>query len=198
MDIRNIFLRTRTLIIHPQQAWQEITFENGSKRDAISEYLLPMAVVVGLSSMVGSLLFADIEDSISIGYVFVNGLISSLIVFLEVFLAGWIITEMTESFDPEVDSNTIFNLVIYSHAPFFIALAITRLFPQLMFLMITGIYSFFVFWLGTSHLLKIDKDKKIIFLFLSSLIMILLFLLLSVIFNSMYSLLLNQFSTVGN
>ena len=74
-------------------------------------------------------------------------------------------------------------------------LMISRLFPQLMFLMITGIYSFFVFWLGIGHLLKIDEDKRIIFLFLSSLIMILLFLLLTVIFNSVYGLLLNQLST---
>ena len=100
MNIRNIYLRTRTLIIHPQQAWQEINFENRSKRTAMFNYLLPMSVIVGLSTMLGSLFFADIEDSISIGYVLVNGIISFLIVFLEVFLAGWLIAEMTESFDP--------------------------------------------------------------------------------------------------
>ncbi|HYW96778.1 MAG TPA: hypothetical protein VE870_14375, partial [Bacteroidales bacterium] len=77
----------------------------------------------------------------------------------------------------------------------FLALTISRLFPQLMFLMVTGIYSFFVFWLGIMSLLKIEEDKRVIFLFLSGLIMILLFLLLTVIFNSIYDLLLNQLST---
>jgi hypothetical protein len=195
MNIRNIYNRTRTLIVRPQQAWQEINFEKRTKREAILEYLLPMSVVIGICTMLGSLFFADIEDSISFGYVLINGVISFLIVFLEVILAGWLITEISESFDAKVDSNMIFSLVIYSHAPFFLALAISRLFPQLLFLMITGIYSFFVFWLGISNLLRIDEDKKIIYLFLSSLIMILLFLLLSVIFNSMYSLLVDQFST---
>ncbi len=196
MKVRNIYIRTRSLLTRPQQAWREIDYEKGHKQDAILDYLLPMSIVVGVSTMLGSLFFASIEDSVSIGYIFVNGLISFLIVFLEAYFAGWLISEMTESFDPSVNSNTIFNLVIYSHAPFFLALAVCRLFPQLMFLMITGIYSFFVFWLGISHLLKIEDDKKLIFLFLSSLIMILIFLMLTVIFNSMYSLLLNQFATI--
>ncbi len=197
MNIKNIYLRTRTLIIRPQQAWREIDFEKRSKRDIIYAYLLPMSVIVGLSTMLGTLFFSDIEDSISVGYVFVNGVISFLIVFLEVFLSGWLIAEMTESFDPGVNSNTIFNLVIYSHAPFFVVLTISRLFPQLMFLMVTGVYTFFVFWMGISHLLRIEEERKIVFLFLSGLIMILLFLLLTVIFNSIYGLLLGQFTTFG-
>ncbi len=198
MNLRNIYIRTRSLLVRPHQAWRDITFENRNKHDVVIQYLLPMSVVIGVSTMLGSLFFADIEDSISIGYIFINGLISFLIVFLEVLFAGWLISEMTESFDPGVNSDSIFSLVIYSHAPFFLALAISRLFPQLMFLMISGIYSFFVFWLGISHLLRIEEDKKVIFLFLSSLIMILLFLLLTVIFNSMYGMLLNQFSVLGN
>lgn len=195
MNIRNIYTRTRALIIRPHQAWQEIHFESRSKSNAITDYLFPMSLIVGFSTMLGLLFFSDIEDSISFGYILVNGVISFLIVFLEVFLSGWLIAEMTESFDNTVDSNIIFNLVIYSHAPFFLALTISRLFPQLMFLMITGIYSFFVFWLGITRLLKIDEDKRIIFLFLSGLIMILLFLLLTVIFNSIYKVLLTQLST---
>ena len=195
MDFRRIYIRTQTLLFHPQQAWREITVEGRKKRGVIFEYLLPMSVIVGVSTVLGSLFFGDIEDTVSIGYVFINGLISFLIVFLEVYFAGWLITEITESFDPKVDSNTVFNLVIYSHAPFFLALMVSRLFPQLMFLMVTGIYSFFVFWLGITHLLKIDEDKRLIFLFISSLLMILIFLLLTVIFNSMYSLLINHFAT---
>ena len=114
------------------------------------------------------------------------------------YIASWLITEVAISFGDHNSSAAIFNLVIYSHAPFFLILSLTKLFPALFFMMILGVYSFYIFWLGMGKLLDIQENKKLVFLLLSSLVMILTFLLLSVVFDSIYNIVLDQFTTVGS
>jgi hypothetical protein len=131
-----------------------------------------------------------VDASFSMAYVFFNGLISFLIIFLEVYLASWLISEVATSFTDEVNMDRIFNLVIYSHAPFLVTLAVTRLFPQLLFIVVLGLYTFYIFWLGIQKMLTIPEDRRMIFFLFSALIMILIFLLLSVIFNNIYGVVL--------
>ncbi len=198
MNLISIYQRTRDLIIKVPPAWDDIIDEAKTRNKVLKDYLIPVSVMIGLASLVGTLLFSNIEDSFSISYVIFNGVISFMIIFLEVYLSGWLIMEVASSFSEKSGSDRIFNLVIYSHAPFFLVLLITKLFPQLLILMILGIYSFYVLWIGIRKIMHIQEDRKIIFLILSSLVMIMLYLLLSVIFNSIYDVVIGQFNTFGS
>jgi hypothetical protein len=94
----------------------------------------------------------------------------------------------------DTTSQRVFNLVIYSHVPFFLVLALTHLFPQLLFLNLFGAYSFFLFWSGIDKMTEIEPENKLPFLLSSSLIMISLFFLLNFIFNNIYDTILGQLS----
>lgn len=198
MTIRNIIEITKDLIISPVLAWKEISVEDMSRTEVILAYLLPMSIIVGLCSLLGTLLFSGIEDSFSFSYVLINGLISFIIIFLEVYLSSWLIWELAISFSSSSDSNRIFSLVIFSHAPFFLILSLYKLFPALLFFLFIGVYSFYLFWLGYDNFSGIEKEKKTIFVVLSGFVMILTFLLVSIIFNSVYVVILDQFTTFGS
>jgi len=148
MSIQKIFNQTKDVIINPLSFWETIFNEHISRREVILNYLFPMSLLIGIASLFGVLFQANIEDTVSIGYVVFNGLISFFIIFLEVYLSAWLIREISLSFESKTGSDEIFNLVIYSHAPFFLTLALYRLFPALFFFLIIGIYSFYIFWLG--------------------------------------------------
>lgn len=195
MNIKKIYQNSRELLIQPNSAWLRISSENEDRRTAILDYLLPFSILVGISSLLGTLVTEGIEDSFSFTYLILTGSISFFIIFLEVYLSAWLITEIAVSFDPETKSRSVFQLVTFSHIPFFLTLAFSLLFPQFLFLNILGAYSFYLFWSGIENLIHLKDDRKLVFMILSSLVMIFVYLLLVVIFNSIYDIVLNQFTT---
>lgn len=172
-----------------------IASENSYRKQIVSEVLLPMAFLVGLTSFLGTIMSGGIEDTLSIGYLVFSGLISFLIFFLEVYLSAWLITEIALSLKSDTNSHAIFNLVIYSHIPFFLTLSVSLLFPELMFINLLGIYSFVLFWKGIDFFTDLKEEGKTVFMAVSSIIMILLYTLLTVVFNKIYDTVLNQFNT---
>lgn len=195
MNFKEIYHRSRALIFQPVTFWPELASEDQTRRKLVLDFLIPFSLLVGLSSLLGTLFQEGIEDSFSIAYLILSGSISFFIIFLEVYLSGWLITEIALSFDPGAKSNPVFNLVIYSHIPFFITLAISLLIPQLLFINLLGVYSFYLYWTGIESFTSMKEDRKTVFLILSILVMILMYLLLTVIFNSIYDVVLNQFTT---
>ncbi len=195
MNFEYLYQRTTNILLNPFETWNEIKTERKSRKDIISGFLLPVSVIIGICSLLGTLFFSKIENSFSFGYVLFNGIISFLVIFLEVYFSCLLIAEITTSFSQETDADAVFALVTYSQTPFFVALAITKLFPQLLFLTILSIYTLYLFWIGIIKLLNVQEDKRIIFLLLSSLVLILIFLLLSVVFNSFYDLVLSRMAS---
>jgi len=178
----------------PGISWPDIASENSYRRKVISELLLPMLVLVGLFSLLGTAFSGGIEDSFSFGYLLFNGFISSLIFFFEVYLSAWLITEIANSFKSETNSHLIFNLVIYSHIPFFLTLSVSLLFPDLIFINLLAAYSFVLFWKGIETFTSMKTERKAVFMILSSLIIVLMYILLTVLFNNIYDTVLNQFT----
>lgn len=197
MNLKLLYSKTHSLFIEPVTIWNRISEERLTRREVVIDYLFPMAVLIGLCATLGMLISEGLFDSFSISYLLLNGIISFFVIFLEVYLSGWLITELGVSFDNTVSSHRVFNLVVYSQAPFYLALAFTRLFPQLFFAIIAGIYSFYLFWNGIEIQTGLHNEKRNLFFVLSSLVMILMFLILSLVFNSIYDSVLNRFSTFG-
>jgi hypothetical protein len=182
-------------MIQPVSVWPELASENKTRRRVVLDFLLPFSVIVGIASLMGTLFQEGIEDSFSIAFLLLTGSISFFIIFFEAYLSGWLITEIAMSFDAGIRSNAIFNLVIYSHIPFFLTLTFSRLVPQLLFLNLLGVYSFYLYWTGIEIFTTLKDDRKPVFMILSILVMILMYLLLTVIFNSIYDVVLSQLTT---
>ncbi len=192
MSIPYLYQRTKSILLSPVGAWEEILAEGLSRRKVIFRFLLPWSLILGFLTFLGVLFYENIYDSNALIFILISGSFSFFIIFLEVYLSGWLITELTGLLGNPSGSDEVFNLVVFSHAPFFIVLSLTHLFPQLMFINAFGIYSFFVFWTGINKLTEIKEENKIPFLLVSSLIMLALFMLLSFTFNSIYETILGQ------
>ncbi|MBE0654104.1 MAG: DUF1282 family protein, partial [Bacteroidales bacterium] len=184
-------------LIYPVTSWIDISADKKPREELLKDFLLPLSLIVGLFSFLGTTFSAGIPDTFSFAYLVLSGMISFLVIFLEVYLSGWLITKIAHTFNKETNSNDIFNLVIFSHVPFFLTLAVSKLFPSLIFINLLGAYSFFLFWNGIDHFITINKENKQIFMVLSVLVMILTYVLLTWIFNSIYNGILIRFATFG-
>jgi hypothetical protein len=74
-------------------------------------------------------------------------------------------------------------------------LAITKLFPSLIFLIVLGLYSALLFYSGSDSMTRVPREKRLQFTLLSALIMIVSFIICSELFTLLYSEILDQFST---
>lgn len=192
MSFPFLYQRTKAILLSPGLAWEEIISDGLSRRKVIFRFLLPWALILGFFTFLGVLFYENIYDPNALTFIFISGSFSFFIIFLEVYISGWIITELTGLLGNSSGSDEVFNLVIFSHTPFFIVLSLTHLFPQLMFINVFGIYSFFVFWTGIDKMTKVKEDNRFPFLIVSSLIMLALFMLLSFTFNNIYDTILEQ------
>lgn len=197
MNLANLYYRNRILIFDPGGAWKRITGEGLTRRNVIMDYLLPMSVLVAICAFLGNLFGGNVRDSSSFSYILINAVFSFLVVFLSVYLSGWLITEVASAFNPDTGPDSIFNLVIYSHAPFFIGLAFIKIFPQLLFVAAIGFYSFYLFWTGIGKLTRINPENRLAFFLASGLIMLMTYTFLTIIFNSVYDVVIEQFVTFG-
>lgn len=195
MSIQKIYELSRLLLINPEKAWLEIARDGMSSREAIIGFLLPFSLLIGISSIAGSLVQEGIQDSFSLGILLLSGVISMFIIFLEVYTASWLVLQLSKSLSGSSDPRSVFKLVIYSHIPFFLTLILSSLFRELLFINLFGLYSFFIFWLGTAKMTELTRENRIILTALAAVIMVLLYLLFTIIFNNFYDLLVNQFTT---
>ncbi|MCK4920639.1 MAG: YIP1 family protein [Bacteroidales bacterium] len=194
MRINEIYLTTINLVKEPLITWGQIYKENKVKAKLINDFLIPMSILIGVTTLFGNIFGGIVQASVSFSYIVASSIISFLLVFLEVYLAGWIIFMVAENFNPSVDSNKIFNLVIYSHTPVFLSMAFVKIFPQLYFVSLIGLYSIYIYWTGIELFSGFKSERKIIFMILSGIVTIVLYLFLSYIFNWIYDALINEFT----
>ena len=86
MNVKKLYQRSRSLMFQPFTAWPEISSEKMIRSQVVLEFLLPMSILVGICSFLGTFFNEGIEDSFSVGYLLLSGFISFIMIFLEVYL----------------------------------------------------------------------------------------------------------------
>ena len=195
MDIKKLYFRTINLLIKPISEFSSIAIDTQNIREVNKSVVVPLSSLVAIAAFIGSL-FVHISSPLhSIIYVFLNAVIVFLIVFTETYLAGKIIAVLGRNINMSNKKESVYTLVVYSQIPFYLVLAFTKLFPSLIFLIILGLYSGYLLYVGTDILLKISSVRKMQFLILSMIIMLALFVTISELFSLLYSEIINLFST---
>jgi hypothetical protein len=104
------------------------------------------------------------------------------------YLSAKIINELTTSFNSKKDLDVTFNSVIYSLTAFYIFMSIAYLLPVSFYqIRFFGFYSVYLFWLGAGSLHNTPTDNKVGFAFVSSLIVLGIYYLLTLIFNIIFN-----------
>lgn len=195
MDIKKLYFRTRKLLIKPGAEFDIIAAEGQNIRQLNKTVVIPFAILVGLCELLGSI-FTHIKSPLdSFIFVFLNALIVFLIVLVQTFSAGQLISLLGKNINISNQKEAVYGLVVYSQIPFYLVLAFIKIFPSLIFLIFLAGYSAYLIYFGIDRLLKISSVRKMQFLILSMIIMITLFVVVSELFTVLYSEILDLFST---
>ncbi len=183
MNFNFVFNRLKNLILNPKTEWEVIELEGHTKEQLINRYALPLMLMVALSSIIGDTIFQS-RLTFSIAAIIFKALFVIGIAYTGMYISAIIITELATSFNSKKDINSCYRLVIYSLSAYFAISVITNLLPFLSELYILGLYSIYLFWVGSTTVLNTPEDNKVGFVVVSNLIIIGVFSILTLILGA--------------
>ncbi len=195
MDIRKLYFRTSNLLIKPIQEFDSISIDNQSIKEINRSVLIPYSILIAICAFFGSV-FTHIGSPLeTVIFVLLNAVIVFFIVYLQSFLGGKLIAILGKNINISNKKESVYALVVYSQIPFYLLLALVKIFPSLIFLIFLSAYSGYLIYVGIDALLKISSVRKTQFLILSMIILIALFITISELFTLLYSEIIDLFST---
>jgi hypothetical protein len=198
MNVRKLYNISRDFITEPRKAWRNPAYTEAGKSVINRSFILPMSFLSACCAVIGALLFAGVGDNYGFWNALVKGLMFFLIVYFEIQFSSFLIKRLGERFNIINTRSRFHVLVGYSHAAFFPALMLWGLFPPLFIVLAAGIYSFRLLSLGSAILKGISAENRNAFVFLSCLIVSVTYLILSLVFNNLYTAYTGSFATFGN
>jgi len=198
MNIQKLYRRSASLITTPGSEWGIIAGEDLTVREIKRKILLPYALVIGIFTFFGTL-FSYLHSPIFTSfYLLINAAIEFIIVYLYTIFSSWILFKLAANIDEANSKRKVFTIVTYSNIPVYVLIAITKLLPTLMVILIASVYSVYLFWKGMPVVLKIPENRKRQFLALSVILNIMVYVILSQILTLLYSAITKEFTTFGS
>jgi hypothetical protein len=158
----NAFARATAILVDPAAAWGGIEKDTGDPAYLLSRYVAVLALIPALSSFVGATLIGVVTPSGVLRADPIDGLFGAIFSYATscaiVLLLGLIIDLLAPLFGGQRDFESAFKLAVYSFTPLWLV-GIFLLLPGLRFLLLTGAYGIYLFWLGAPRLIKVPEQQ---------------------------------------
>lgn len=154
--------RAKAIILTPKEEWPRIALEQTSQGDILKGYVLPLAAIGPIASLIGWQVFGYgvLGFSWKPGLVWSisTALVSFLIAIASVFVLAFIVDLLAPKFDGAANKANAFKLVAYSYTASWLA-GIFGIIPSLAFFSLLGLYSLYLLYTGATPLMKVPQDK---------------------------------------
>jgi len=195
MNLKKLFIRSQNLLINPATEFEAIALEKPSLPAVTRDYTIPVSVIVALFALIGAA-FSNITLPVNAFlYVVINSIIVFLLILTHTYISGKAITLLGKNIHAGDSPSGYYALSAYAQLPFFLVLALVKLLPSLIFLVVLGFYSAVLFNTGSSVMTAVPRAKRLQFTLLSVLIMITSFIICSELYTLLYAEIIEQFST---
>lgn len=189
------------MILSPKSEWEAIRIEPTPSRETISQYVLPLAAIAAIAAFIGYWLIGINAVFIHLGGIrwgLYYGLTSLIRDIIAVIVAGYVVDALAPSFQSEKNINKSMQLVGYAYTPVFIG-GILAVIPALRFIgSLFGLYGIYLWYLGLTPLKGTPDDKRVTYMIVSILVLIVVYLvlgwILGMIFMGLFGLSMPNFS----
>lgn len=179
MNINHIINRIKNIIASPAEEWEIIKGEATSNKELIINYALPLIVLGGISQFIGS------SVHFGIGHSAFATILGFIVPIIGIIIASYVINELAQSFNSRKDLNRAFKLVTYSYTPALVAAIVANLSVFLAFAALFGLYGIYLFWIGISSMMETPEEKKLTYVIVSALIIIVVNIVLGLIIGAL-------------
>ena len=140
----------------PRQTWCDLETDGRSFTQLYEQYAFFLATIPPVAGLIGGVVFRKASIVSSLLYSCSGYLMGLFFLFGATHLAQ----RTSKLFGEPLSLNAAGRLVIFSFVPMFVA-GVFLLIPPISILALSGLSSFYLFYLGISVLTRIEKDKRL-------------------------------------
>lgn len=177
----NIIDRVKNILLTPKTEWDIINGETATPQSLLMSYVLPLAIVASAGTLLKGLLFGG---TTGLMFFIVTAIITFMVHAITYYVIVIIVDMLAPSFDSEKNLGKSAQLVAYSATSSYLGafFSFVPIVGWLIALAGWG-YGIYLMYLGIGPLKKAPEDKKVVYMIVAFLIMILLYFILVAIFS---------------
>ena len=165
-----ILERVKNMLLSPQSTWDEIKAETTTIGQLFQNYLFILAGIPAVAGFIGWLFNGE-----NFFLSFIWGILHYIFSLVAVWAASQLLVLLAPNFQCEVKADEAFALYSYSITPLFLV-SIFMIIPGISFLLLFGIYGFFLLYVGITKLVAPPIEKTTIFTIAAALIISILYI----------------------
>ncbi len=164
---RAVIQRARDMLLKPKESWAAIEGEAETVQSLYVPYVLVLAAIGPLASLIGGQVFGYRALSFSyhppLAGAIVTALLSYGLTLVGVYIVALVIDALAPTFDGQKNRIQALKVAVYSATAGWVA-GIFSLVPGLALLgLLAGLYSLYLLYLGLPRLMKAPEDKAIVY-----------------------------------
>jgi len=156
--------RAKGIILKPVEEWPKIAAETDSQSEILKNYVLPLAAIGPVASLIGGQIFGYGALFVSYRPSIVSSLVTALLSFVltivGVFVLAAIADWLAPKFEGQSNKANAFKLVAYGGTAAWLA-GIFSLVPMLAVFGLLGLYSLYLFYTGVGPMMAVPEAKRI-------------------------------------
>jgi hypothetical protein len=148
----------KEILTNPSKAWETIDSEKKSIIAVRNGFLVPLLILISVSTIAGSLLFTNTK--LSAAYSVLEGVRCFIVFYITVYASALLLKRITKQFNLTISFANSFRLIVYSLTPLLLCQIISRFFESLLFINILSFFGLYIFWTGLEKLINPPADRK--------------------------------------
>jgi hypothetical protein len=157
--------RVQNILMRPQQEWQVIAREPSSVAELYLSYVAPLAAIGPLASVVGLSVIGygspvTARYRVGLGSSITQAIVTYVGSLIGVYVLAFVIDRLTPIFSGWEDEVQAFKLAAYSSTAAWLA-GVFRVIPALDILVLLGLYSLYLLYLGVPVLLRVPQRNVV-------------------------------------
>jgi hypothetical protein len=157
--------RVQNILMRPQQEWQVIAREPSSVAELYLSYVAPLAAIGPLASVVGLSVIGygspvTARYRVALGSSITQAIVTYVGSLIGVYVLAFVIDRLTPIFSGWEDELQAFKLAVYSSTAAWLA-GVFRVIPALDILVLLGLYSLYLLYLGVPVLLRVPQRNVV-------------------------------------
>jgi hypothetical protein len=187
----NIIQRAKDIMFKPTDTWAEIKAEQTTIKELYTSYAVILAAIPPIASFIGISLLGFSMFAFSyrlpIGWGISHAIVSYILSLVGIYVVALIIDALAPSFGSQKNQVNAMKVAVFSWTPSWIA-GILMIIPALSpIAMLLSLYSLYLFYVGLPILMETPKEKAMGYVIVTILVSVVVFILIGVISNSLFS-----------
>jgi len=180
----NIVERAKSIIVKPKLEWQTIAVEEPNIGQLFTGYIIPLALIPAIATIVGLLIFAGAFLA-SYTWIILTGVIQLVGAVIAVYITALVVDALAPHFSSQKNLGRAVQLVAFSYTPAWVA-GIFNIIPFLGWVaIIGGFYGLYILYLGFPHTMKTPQDKVLVYLIVTVVVLIVVYLIIGSILSTL-------------